>query len=227
MKLPTFESIIATATGFKGSREAVFSQLPNCRSADELAALPDSYFLSAMSRRIFQAGLKHSLVDARWPEFEQAFAGFDPSSLTMMSDDDLDRHMANKALIRHLGKMKSIRLNAALVLTTSRECGGFGRFLGQWPTADVVGLWQWLKRNGNQLGGMSGARFLRLVAKDTFLLTDDVLARLSVLGVVAKMPTAKRDLEAVQSVFNQWHEESGLPYCQISRILSLTADIQS
>jgi 3-methyladenine DNA glycosylase Tag len=79
-----------------------------------------------------------------------------------------------------------------------------------------------LKKQGAQLGGNSGPSFLRMVGKDTFLLTDDVVAALVAQGVVDKRPTAQRDLRAVQQAFNQWQQESGRPLCQISRLLSMT-----
>jgi hypothetical protein len=33
---------------------------------------------STMALRVFRAGLKHSLVDAKWPAFEEVFFKFDP-----------------------------------------------------------------------------------------------------------------------------------------------------
>ena len=61
-----------------------------------------------------------------------------------------------------------------------------------------------------------------MVGKDTFLLTNDVVRALIVLGVVQKKPTAKKDLSAVQAAFNEWVEETGRELCQLSRILALS-----
>ena len=72
------------------------------------------------------------------------------------------------------------------------------------------------------MGGNSGPYFLRMVGKDTFILTDDVVAALKAQGVIDKKPTAKRDLQKVQEAFNQWQAESGRPLSQISRLLSYT-----
>ncbi len=224
MAMREFARILETAVLHKGSREAVESNLPLVKNAQQLTDAPDSFYLSTMTRRIFQAGLKHSMVDDRWPNFEQAFYQFDVNRLAMMSDDELDAHMTNSDLIRHLGKMKSIRLNAAMILATSREHGGFGRFIAEWPESDIIGLWQWLKKHGNQMGGMSGSRFLRLAGKDTFLLTNDVNAVLKSMDIIDKPPTAKRDLVRVQEAFNVWREQSGRPLAEISRIMSFTVN---
>jgi RecA/RadA recombinase len=52
--------------------------------AARLAATPDDRFLSQMSLRIFRAGLKHSVVDAKWPAFEEVFHDFDPRELHLI-----------------------------------------------------------------------------------------------------------------------------------------------
>ncbi|MFC6668856.1 DNA-3-methyladenine glycosylase I [Marinobacterium aestuariivivens] len=196
--------------------------LPHPRSRDELAAVADDRLLSDLSRRVFRAGLKHSLVDSKWPVFEEVFWGFDPHKLVLMSDEQLERLMHDDRIIRHFGKIKSVRANALMVTELAAEAGSFARFLADWPGEDIIGLWALLKKRGSQLGGNSGPAFLRMVGKDTFLLTDDVVAALKAQGIVDRKPTAKRDLQLVQNAFNQWQRESGRPLCQISRLLSMT-----
>lgn len=193
---------------------------PEPLSDEELAAVSDDRLLSDMTRRIFRAGLKHSLVDAKWPAFEQAFFGFDPRKVQLFSDEQIEKLMQNADLIRHLGKLKATRVNALMVTELSDQHGGFGRFLAQWPVEDIVGLWTLLKKQGSQLGGNSGAYFLRMVGRDTFMLTDDVVTALKAQGVVDRKPSAQRDLKQVQQAFNRWREESGRPLCQISRLLA-------
>lgn len=222
MKLPAFTDLLATAQLHKGGRKQVLSQLPNIASPEQLAEQPNAYYLSAMSRRVFQAGLKHEMVNKRWPAFEKAFHGFDVTEAAMMSDEALEGHMGNRELIRHLPKMKSIRLNAAMILAISREHGSFGQFLAQWQVDQIVELWFELKRAGSQLGGMSAPAFLRRAGKDTFLITNDVTAVLKAHGVIDKAPTAKRDLRTVQQAFNQWQQESRWPLSHISRMISFT-----
>ncbi|BCD97122.1 DNA-3-methyladenine glycosylase I [Marinagarivorans cellulosilyticus] len=218
-----FDEILQTAILHKGSLAAVEQDLPVALSDAQLKAQPDAFYLSEMTRRIFRAGLKHSLVDNKWPAFEVACFQFNPLACAHMSDEKYDELMANRELIRHAGKMRAIRNNAAMVLHKAREHGSFGAYLAGWPSDNIVGLWRELKKEGTQLGGMSGARFLRMVGKDTFLLTDDVVAVLKAQGVISKAPSSLKDLAAVQVVFNDWQAQSGLPMCQLSRIASMTA----
>ena len=204
------------------SGEDIELRLPQCRNESQLRVISDDRLLSDMVRRVFRAGLKHSLVDGKWPEFEKAFFGFIPEKISLMSDEQLENLMQNDKIIRHWGKIKATRANALMVHEFAGQHGGFAAFIADWPCDDIIGLWAFLKKNGHHLGGNSGASFLRMVGKDTFMLTDDVIAGLKAQGIVDKKPTSKKDLQKVQDAFNDWQLESGRPMCQISRLLSYT-----
>ncbi|OZG73719.1 3-methyladenine DNA glycosylase [Hahella sp. CCB-MM4] len=211
---------LARVTERFGGVENLKMALPETASNEELAEKTDAYYLSNMTRRIFRAGLKHSLVDAKWPEFEKAFFGFDPEKMVLFSDTDLDERMKNKALIRHWGKMSAIPVNAQMITDLGASAGGFGRFLADWPVTDIVGLWTLLAKRGKQLGGRSAPSFLRMVGKDTFMLTSHVAGALIALGIVDTPPTAKRDLQKVQVAFNEWRETTGYGLAELSQILA-------
>ncbi|VXC23744.1 DNA-3-methyladenine glycosylase I [Pseudomonas sp. 8O] len=267
-----------------GSAKALEAMLPQPRSDAELRALSDDRYLSLISLRIFRAGLKHSLVDAKWPAFEEVFFGFDPEKVVLMGAERLENLMQDARLIRHLGKLKSVPRNAQFILDVRAgrllgspssgaarhldpqgcgECstpagdhmdgGGrknagsvfesgsclpegeghqtgpaahfsFGALIADWPVSDIVGLWKYLAKHGSQLGGLSAPRFLRMVGKDTFVPTDDMVAALKAQGVIDKAPTSLKDLAAVQAAFNQWQAESGRPLCQLSVMLAHTVN---
>ncbi|MGK0499248.1 MAG: 3-methyladenine DNA glycosylase Tag [Oceanicoccus sp.] len=207
-----------------GDAREVEACLSQPRTTKHLQQADDSEYLSVMSRRIFRAGLRHAVVDAKWPAFEQAFFKFNPLRVAMMSDEELDELMANRAIIRHWGKIKAVRHNAAWLLELAEQHGSVGQFLATWPVQDIVGLWREMKQQGRQLGGNSGAYFLRMVGKDTFVLSEDVVVALKAQGIVDKKPTSQKDLAAVQSAFNQWQQQSGRPMCQISRLLAMTVN---
>jgi 3-methyladenine DNA glycosylase Tag len=217
-----FKSIFARAAKRRGGEDAVEGLLVAPKSAAELAAMADDRYLSLMSLRVFRAGLKHSLVDAKWPAFEDVFHDFDPHRVRAMSDEDLERLMAETRIIRHWGKIKATRENAAALIAVAEENGGFGAWLAAWPGDDVMGLWRDLAKRFRQLGGNSGPYFLRMAGRDTFVLTDDVVRALIEAGVVERKPTRTDERAAVQEAFNAWAGQSSRPLCQISRILALS-----
>ena len=196
--------------------------LPQPKSADELQAVGDDRYLSLMSRRIFRAGLKHAMVDRKWPAFEEVFHGFEPRRVAAMPDEDIEKLMSERRLIRHWGKLKAVHHNAAALTALAAERGSFGAYLAGWPADDTVGLWRDLVQRFKQLGGKSGPYFLRMVGKDTFLLTADVVRALSHAGVCEGKPTSRSALGQVQEVFNDWARETRRPLCQLSQILALS-----
>jgi 3-methyladenine DNA glycosylase Tag len=112
MPVTPFATILDTARTRHGAA-AVEARLPQPKGAAELAAAGDDRYLSQMSLRIFRAGLKHSLVDAKWPAFEEVFYGFDLRRVRAMPDETIEALLGNAKLIRHFGKLGCNRVSAS------------------------------------------------------------------------------------------------------------------
>lgn len=214
--------LLNTAIKRVGFLQALEAQLPLIKNEEALIATPDDRYLSLITQRVFRAGMRHSVIDARWPAFEEAFWGFAPEKMILLDDSHFERLMQNEKLIRHHRKMRSIPVNAQMVLDISREYNGFGRFIAQWPSNDIIALWRTLQRRGVLLGGASAPSFLRMAGKDTFILTKYVVAALQSQGVINSAPTSQKALQQVQAAFNQLHEETGRPLSHLSAMLALS-----
>src|SRR5437588_11909006 len=125
MTAPPFSPILEAARTRLGAA-ALEGRLPQPRSAAELKSVPDDRYLAQMSLRIFRAGLKHSLVDAKWPAFEEVFYRFEPRRVRAMPDEAMEGLMGDARLIRHWGKLKAVRDNAASMLEVAAEHGSVG-----------------------------------------------------------------------------------------------------
>lgn len=222
--MPAFAPILKRAVKRAGGEAALEKLLPKPKSARQLKAVADDRYFSLMSLRVFQAGLKHSMVEAKWPAFEEVFLGFEPRRVAALPDEAIEKLMGDRRLIRHWGKLKATHHNAAALVSLSGEKGGFGAYLADWPDDDTVGLWRDIIGRFKQLGGNSGPYFLRMAGKDTFLLTGDVVRALEKAGVCEGKPTSQTALKAVQAAFNAWARTSGRPLCQLSRLLALSID---
>jgi 3-methyladenine DNA glycosylase Tag len=106
MTITPFATILKAAQSRHGA--ALEGRLPQPTTPAELTATPDDRYLSQMSLRVFRAGLKHSLVDAKWPAFEEVFAGFDLRRVRAMPDEALQALLGDTRLIRHWGKLEAI-----------------------------------------------------------------------------------------------------------------------
>jgi 3-methyladenine DNA glycosylase Tag len=217
--VPSFAKIQKAAEKRLGAA-ALAARLPEVKSPAQLKEEGDDRYLSLMSLRIFRAGLKHEMVDAKWPAFEAAFHGFDPRRVRAMSDEEVENLMKDARLIRHLGKLKAVHANAAAMCRLAEEQGGCGAFLASWPGERVVQLWDDLGKRFAQMGGNSAPAFLRMAGKDTFILTPSVVQALNEWDVFSGEPKGKSDRARVQTAFNDWAAETGLPLSHVSMILA-------
>ncbi len=214
-----FSVIRARAEARKGGPEKLAALLPPKPDRESLKKLPDDRALAEMTKRVFSAGFAWSVIEAKWPGFEEAFLGFAPSRLAFEPDDFWDALANDARIVRNAAKIQSVRRNAAFVLAVAKEHGRFGRFLAGWPSSDEIGLLDLLAQRGDRLGGMSGQMFLRFIGWDGFATSKDVVACLRDAGLdVAEEPKSKGDLRRIQAQFNAWAEETALPYVHLSRI---------
>lgn len=188
-----------------------------------LIGLTDDRVLSLMAERIFSAGFVWKVIREKWPDFEEAFLGFEPKRLLFQPEDYWHDLAADKRIVRNPQKIKAVRDNAAFVTRVSAEHGGFGKFLADWPKDDQIGLTGFLGKNGTRLGGNTGQYFLRWAGWDAFILSSDVVLALRDAGLdIADAPTSRKDLMAIQEQMNRWATETGLPYVHLSRILAMS-----
>ena len=216
-----FDKALAAAQANKGGAQALEESLPKVKSAKALTKMGDDRYLAEMSKCVFRAGFVWRVVENKWPGFEQVFAKFNPDWIAMQPAEKLEEIARDERIIRNYTKVKSVYANALFIRDVRAEHGSFGKFLAVWPEEDIVGLWTYLKKHASRLGGASGPYFLRFVGKDTFLLTDDVVAALHQYGFTTQTKfTSQKALREVQSVFNELCEETGRSHAQLSRILA-------
>ncbi|WP_136439249.1 DNA-3-methyladenine glycosylase I [Pacificoceanicola onchidii] len=220
----SYEEILNIAADRKGGRAVLLEGTAPPKSADELAAIPDDRWLAQFSRGIMNAGISWTVVDKKWPGIKEAFHGFDVGRVGHMSDDWFDELITDTRIVRSPPKVRAIQENAVFIQEVSREYGSFGRRIGDWPSEDYAGLLAWLQKEGSRLGGATGAYALRMLGKESYILSGSVVTRLIAEGVIDKAPTSKGAKKAVQDAFNTWKEQSGESLTVISRVLAQSVD---
>jgi len=218
----SFDQLYALAAERHGGAQALEGQLPVASSREAVAAVADDRWLAEMTRRVFQAGFNWSVVDTKWPGFEAAFEGFDVRRCAMMSDDDLDRLLADPRVVRNGVKIRSVRENAGFLLDLAAAHGSAARVFADWPSESYCDLLDLLKTRGARLGGLAGSLTMRSLGRDSYLLSTDVVAALKREGVIDGPTGSRRAMQAIQAAFNAWMAESGRGLSQISRVLAMT-----
>jgi 3-methyladenine DNA glycosylase Tag len=219
----SFKTIRARAEKRKGGPKALSQLLPPAPDAKALAKLGDDRVLAEITRRVFSAGFAWSVIETKWPGFEEAFLGFAPGRLSLQPDEFWDALMKDTRIVRNGAKIMSVRANASFVRDVAREHGSFGKLLAAWPSSDQIGLLEFLAKRGSRLGGNTGQMLLRFLGWDGFVTSRDVVLCLRDAGLdVAEAISSKRDLAKVQAQFNAWAKETGLPYIHLSRICAMS-----
>lgn len=214
-----FQKIRERAEHRKGGGTALKKLLPKVVSNKQLINLGDDRYLAMMTKCINQAGFSWKVIENKWPQFEEAFFGFDLKKLGLLSPEQWEAYTSDRRVVRNWQKIQALQENVFFVQEQSRNHGSFGKFIANWPASDQIGLMAYLKKEGSRLGGQSALWFLRRTGKDCFILAKDVMVAMRGSGLdVAEQPTSQRDLKKIQGQFNEWHEETGLPYSHLSRI---------
>ncbi len=218
----TFDEIYAIAANRKGGAHQLEAQITPALPPDAFAKIGDDRILSQFAKAILCAGFNWKVVDAKWDGHEAAFKGFVPGQVAMMDDDWFDSLLSDTRIIRHGPKIQAIRDNAVFLCDLARDHGSAAQAIGHWPSEDFVGLIAMLKKQGSRLGGNTGTYALRFLGRDSFILAQDVVARLVAEGVVDKAPTSQKAMTAVQDAFNTWMDQSGRGLTAISRVLAMS-----
>ncbi|MDX1304001.1 DNA-3-methyladenine glycosylase I [Photobacterium sp.] len=218
-----FTQIYTRAAERKGGEAELESLLATPLSLQELNTISDARWLAAFTQKVFQCGMSWRVVRSKWQNFEEVFFEFDIEKMLLIPNDMWERKATDPAIIRHLGKVMTIPENAQMIHEVALAHGSFAAMVADWPQEDIIGLWRYLKRNGKRLGGNTGPYTLRVMGKDTFILSHDVEAYLRNTGIIDGGRDTQKSLSAAQAAFNDWQQETGRPLCQISQIIAFSS----
>lgn len=230
----SFKSLYQRAADRKGGKSALElllgkrilgKKLLDDNAAEQsIAQLTDDRVLAAFTKQIFKSGFVWRVVENKWPDFEEHFFNFNIEKMLMMPEEMLERKAADPKIIRNYNKVKTIKANAQMIFDVTLDKNiSFAQFIHDWPSEDIIGLWTYLKKHGQRLGGNTGPYALRLLGKDTFILSSDVEAYLRAQQVIDGGLQSKKSLTAIQVYFNKLQNESGYSLTQLSRLIAFAS----
>lgn len=220
MSLEKFDAIYHRAAERKGGEVALGLLIGEASDDQQIKQLSDDRLLSAFTKKVFQSGFVWRVVEQKWPDFESTFFQFDIEKILMMPEEMLEAKASDPKIIRNFNKVKTIKANAQMIFEEQQNGHSFAAFVADWPSEDIIGLWAYLKKHGQRLGGNTGPYGLRALGKDTFLLSRDVEGYFRAHDLISGGINTKSSLATIQSSFNHWQQESGLSLAQLSRLVA-------
>ncbi len=86
-------------------------------------------YLKVMSKAVFQSGMSWRVVNAKWPDTNDAFDGFEIGKVAALTDDELDELAQDRRVIRNRRKLAAIAHNARRIIELDAEHGDFRNYL--------------------------------------------------------------------------------------------------
>lgn len=86
----------------------------------------------------FQAGISWNLVLKKRENFRKAFDNFDPTKIAKYSENDVERLMKDKSIIRNRLKIKSAINNAKKFLVIQEEFGSFDKYVWNFVRGEPI-----------------------------------------------------------------------------------------
>ena len=222
MNIEPFADILKRAEQRKGGAAALSCYVSQPLSRKQIAAIPDDRFLAEMTKKVFQSGFVWRVIEAKWPDFETVFFGFDIEKILLMPDEMFEQKATDKRIVRNFKKVMTVRDNALTIQDIRHHHESFGEFVASFEPERITELWLYLKKHGARLGGNTGPYMLRALGVDTFLFSRDVEDYLRKHEIIDGTLTSQKTLKAANACFVQWQQESGLSLQEISQIVSLS-----
>lgn len=89
----------------------------------------DNGYFEQITKAIFQAGFSWQVVNDKWPNFQQAFDGFDVDRVAAYGLEDMDRLLSDPGIVRNGRKIEATIANAGQIQAVRREFGSFLNYL--------------------------------------------------------------------------------------------------
>ena len=104
--------------------------MPNEKGAPpqvQVQSLDD--YLEVMSKAVFQSGMSWQVVNAKWPDTNEAFHNFEIRRVAALSEEELDELAQDRRVIRNRRKLAAIVYNAQRIIELDAEHGCFIDYL--------------------------------------------------------------------------------------------------
>ena len=98
--------------------------MPNEKGAPpqvQVQSLDD--YLEVMSKAVFQSGMSWQVVNAKWPDTNEAFQNFEIGRVAALSEEELDELAQDRRVIRNRRKLAAIVYNAQRIIELDAEHG--------------------------------------------------------------------------------------------------------
>ena len=139
--------------------------MPKGQPPPQLKPENDAGYLEEITKSVFRSGFSWQVIENKWPNFQKAFARFDPDDVAAFDDDDLERLLSDTGIVRNGRKIEATIKNARTMQAISNEFGSFHAYLRSLDGLDYLKKSKDLQKQFSHLGRTGTYTFLWCVAE--------------------------------------------------------------
>jgi DNA-3-methyladenine glycosylase I len=126
----------------------------------------DNGYFEELTRAIFQAGFNWQVIQDKWPNFQQAFDGFDVATVAGYGEPDVERLANDRGIVRNRRKIEATIHNAREIWELIQKYGSFYAYLRSLDDRPYAARRKELGRRFKNLGPTSVFVFLWCVDEE-------------------------------------------------------------
>jgi 3-methyladenine DNA glycosylase Tag len=89
----------------------------------------DAGYFEKITQAVFQAGFSWEVIRNKWPNFQKAFAGFDVDRVASFTEEEVEKLLENKGIVRNGRKIGATVRNARACQELIQQHGSLHAFL--------------------------------------------------------------------------------------------------
>jgi DNA-3-methyladenine glycosylase I len=120
----------------------------------------DNGYFEELTKAVFQAGFSWEVIQDKWPNFQQAFDGFDVATVAGYGEPDLERLARDESIVRNRRKIEATVHNAREMYSLIQDYGSFHAYLRSLDDKDYATRRKELSQRFKNLGPTSVFVFL-------------------------------------------------------------------
>lgn len=105
------------------------TNIPEGRIPPRMVPKDDAGYFEKITQAVFQAGFSWEVIRQKWPNFQQAFAGFEVPKVAAFTELDVERLVEDKGIVRNGRKIQATIHNARICQAKIAQHGSLKNWL--------------------------------------------------------------------------------------------------
>lgn len=128
--------------------------------------LNDAGYFEKITQAVFQSGFSWEVIRKKWPGFQAAFVQFDVPTVAAFTEEDVERLVEDKGIVRNGRKIEATIHNAKVCQDLIAEHGSFATYLRSMDGQDYWSRAKKFKKQFKYIGDMGAYFFFWSVGED-------------------------------------------------------------